>query len=84
MCSLNIALRNYLAGEVIGIVLRNCKYIFGQFNHTKNRGACVDDIIWLVDQANQLIFCSRIATDLHGEERYVGGVLAKHIGNILS
>jgi hypothetical protein len=49
------------------IVLRYCKYVFGQFNSTKNRGACVDDIIWLVnynigqinfiiDQANQLIF----------------------------
>jgi hypothetical protein len=67
MCSLNIALRNYMASEVIDIVLRNCRYVFGQFNHTKNRGACVDDIIWLViyiigqinfiiDQANQLIF----------------------------
>jgi hypothetical protein len=64
---MNIALKNYLAGEVIGIVLRNCRCVFGQFNRTKNRGACVDDIIWLVnyiisqiniiiDQANKLIF----------------------------
>jgi hypothetical protein len=67
MCSLNIALRNYMAGDVIDIFIRNCIYVFGQFNSTKNRGACVDDIIWLVnynigqinfiiDQANQLIF----------------------------
>jgi hypothetical protein len=46
MCSLNIALRNYMAGEVSGIVLF-CRCVFGQFNRTKNRGACVDIVIWL-------------------------------------
>jgi hypothetical protein len=29
------------------IVIRYCKYVFGQFNCTKNRGACVDGEIWL-------------------------------------
>jgi hypothetical protein len=36
-----------MAGEVIGIVQRYCRRVFGKFNRTKNRGACVDGVIWL-------------------------------------
>ena len=57
-----------MAGVVIDIVLRYCDIVFGECNYTKNRGACVHGIIWLVvfmisqinlftDQANQLIYC---------------------------
>jgi hypothetical protein len=49
MCSLNIAL---MAGEVIGIILRYCISIFGQLNRTKNRGAYVDGVIWLVSSCD--------------------------------
>jgi hypothetical protein len=38
-----------MADEVIGIVISNCVCVFGQFNCTKNRGACVDGTIWLVN-----------------------------------
>jgi hypothetical protein len=37
-----------MVGEVIVIVLRNCRCVFGQFFYTNNRKACVDGIIWLV------------------------------------
>ena len=39
---------NYIAGEVIDIVLRYYNSVFGEYNYTKNRGACVHSVIWLV------------------------------------
>jgi hypothetical protein len=45
VCSFDIALRNYMAGEVINIALRTkvlCyDNVFHKYNYTKNRGACV-------------------------------------------
>jgi hypothetical protein len=41
-------LKSYMAGEVIGILLRYYRCVFGKFNCTKNRGACVDGVIWLL------------------------------------
>jgi hypothetical protein len=73
-----------MVGEVIVIVLRNCRCVFGQFFYTNNRKACVDGIIWLVkyiisqinfiiDQAYWLVNCLRITTG----RRYLARVLAK-------
>jgi hypothetical protein len=51
MCTLDIALSKYVASEVIKIVTRNFQSVFGKFSFiscTKNRGACVEHIIWLL------------------------------------
>jgi CBS domain containing-hemolysin-like protein len=51
MCTLNIALSKSVASEVIKIVTRNFHSVFGKFSFTsctKNRGACVEHIIWLL------------------------------------
>jgi hypothetical protein len=45
------------------IVLRFCKHVFDQFNRIKNRGACVDSVIWLAslyDRPNYLNKCRHI------------------------
>jgi hypothetical protein len=55
MCSLDIALRKYMAGEVIKHRPKVLLHVFDQYNCTKNRGACVDGVIWLTsfnDQPN--------------------------------
>jgi hypothetical protein len=43
-----------MAGEMIDIVLRYCYNVFDKYNCTKNRGACVDDIIWLLKFMGQI------------------------------
>jgi hypothetical protein len=48
MCSPNIVLGKCMAGEVINAVLRYCYNVFDKYNCTKNRGACVEYIIWLL------------------------------------
>jgi hypothetical protein len=49
MCPLNIALRKYMVVEAIGIILRYLHMCFlDKYNFTKNRGACVENIIWLL------------------------------------
>ena len=37
-----------MAGEVIEAFLWKCDSVFGEYNYTKNRGACVHGVIWLI------------------------------------
>ncbi len=48
MYSLDIALSNYMAGETVNIVQRYKYNVFDKCNCTKNRGACVEGVIWLL------------------------------------
>jgi hypothetical protein len=48
MCYFDIALSNGMADEAFYIVLRYSHSVFGKYKCIKNRGACVDDVIWLV------------------------------------
>ena len=53
MCSVDIALSKYMAVAVTDIVLRYCDIVFGESNYTKNKGACVDSVIWLAGLCNE-------------------------------
>jgi hypothetical protein len=52
MCYLDIALSNDMTDEAIDIIQRYRYSVFGRCNHTKNRGACVNDEIWLASFTN--------------------------------
>jgi hypothetical protein len=48
------------------IVLRVCKYVFGQFNRTKNRGAYINGVIWLADLYNRPNYFKQVRTYILG------------------
>ena len=52
MCYLDIALSNDMTDEAIDIIQRYRYSVFGRCNHTKNRGAYVNDEIWLASFTN--------------------------------
>ena len=63
-CFLDIAVSKYTAGVAADIVLRYSKSIFGQYNCTKNRGACVDGLIGLASETSQIILAMFKLIDL--------------------